>query len=221
MNTKHTIAEPIAAESLRTDPRFRRAVVFALAIAAMLMQSTIAVAASIGVGEFSSGTTIEDFEGFVGNNRALVLGSPWVRNGVTYSVTDGDLTLTSINLCHDRTCLQNRTAGVSIDIVFEAPVDMAGLYTGTVAGEWISAVSFFSENNTQIGTLEVTGTDSFTFVGWEAEGAGISRIRVGPNQLNIFSATRIDGLRSFTAVPESSTALLLMLGLAGIGVRRQ
>ena len=114
-------------------------------------------------------------------------------------------------------CPAFQSAGESaIPVLFDADTDLFGLEVLTDGGFGSSlGVPFFSRTGALLDAFTLTGVSGLQFFGFKVVGGdwigGVSLTNTDPFGVGYGSMT-------FSAVPEPSTASLLLLGLAGLGL---
>jgi hypothetical protein len=190
-----------------------------LAVFVAVMSSQGAKGERITVEDFQGNEVIEDFEAlpFGGNASPLSLG------GNMFTTDDPFFRVLNVSLTHGMT---GRGLGTNnefgfIDVVLGTPVLRAGAVVG-VDGAWSATVSFFDQNDVEIGTIlesrpgnpDVTGTG--VFVGWEADSGLIKRIRFTDTFENpdpeLIRITLIDDFTT-EVIPEPQSLILMCAGL--------
>ena len=191
-----------------------------LAAAAGLVVLTTAPAWSvpIGVGAFSGGATVIDFDGLAVDT---VLGNQFAGLGATFETIAGTTTIED-SFASPAFSLPN-SAFVSIfsggrqDILFSTPVNRIGLDLDASIGETLIMDVFGAG-----GLIEqVTTSTNVAFLGVQTvEDIVRVELRSSTNGFNFF----FDNVRfeaAAASVPEPGTLLLLGLGLAGLGFVRR
>lgn len=182
-------------------------------------------AGQIGLGDFSSAATTQDFEVLGSSTISYV--SPLLVGNDTF---DGDDHLlrssskfgpvigrTGTALSNDPG-LSNASTGF-IEIFLSEPPLRAGLYLGAEF-PWSVDVKFYNEGNQLLGMLNFLGNGGDSaFAAWQADNGRISRILVAEQSPGGNIPLIIDDL--LQEIPETGTIVLLLLCFPAFVLRRQ
>jgi len=184
-------------------------------IAGMLFATT-AFAAAIGPDVFINPIVVT-YDGLGLNNGGNP--TPLVIAGDTYTTNDSQLNYAAFGFCSfwgGNECIGDNTEFGYIDIVLGSPA----LRVGVNVGASTSTVSFYDQTDQLLGSLPGPHNGlHLSFVGWQADGGLIGRVRVADTEANS-QMVLLDDLTKETTTPEPATATLVALALGISAARR-
>ncbi len=188
--------------------------------ASILALPFTAQAAQVGVGAFTSPTTVSFGNPGAPGSYSVEPEGLAIAPVVFTTASGNNLRWwgagTVFNDCVGGCVTTNDGPPSTLTATLTQSYNMVGLYVGQ-ATAFDLAVSFFDTANVFLGTVNVSGpSDGVAFAGWESANA-IGRVDIVNSTANGFVLSAQSGLFQNSAVPEPATWAMMILGFGIVG----